>query len=258
MLNVIQNTIGAIRNNAVASANLKFEFSVNTAESGTSNDDQFTITVGSGTFLYDLTTSDGHSETGLTGNHTITFSSSGIYSISISGQFPAFRFNGGNDGEKMATLDNFGIYGGGSTSHSNAFRGCDNMILNATDSGNFGSATNFEKFLFASYITGTSFPLIDTSSATSFDNAFRRTRIANFPANLFDNCTAINFDKAFLDTILSEQSIDNILVSLDAAGQSGGTFYQSGGSAPSSVGIAAANRLADPTTKQWTITYTGQ
>jgi len=258
MIISMTNIIGAIRNNAVASANLKFEFSVNTAESGTSNDDQFTLSVGLGTFLYDLTTSDGHSEIGLTGNHTITFSSSGVYSISISGQFPAFRFNNGNDGEKMATLDNFGIYGSGSTSQSNAFRGCDNMILNATDVGNFGSATNFEKFMFTANITGTSFPLIDTSSATRFDNAFRQTRIPNFPANLFDDCTAINFANAFLDTILSQQSIDNILVSLDVAGQSGGTFYQSGGSAPSSVGIAAANRLADPTTKQWTITYTGQ
>ena len=253
MIIAIQNTIGAIRNNAVASANLKFEFSVNTAESGTSNDDQFTLSVGSGTFLYDLTTSDGHSETGLTGNHTLTFSSSGVYSISISGQFPAFKFNNGNDGEKMVTLDNFGVYGGGSTSQDNAFRGCNNMTLNATDSGNFGSASDFQKFMFTGNITGVSFPLIDTSSATRFDNAFRQTRIANFPANLFDNCTATNFGNAFLDTILSEQSIDNILVSLDTAGQSNGTFYQSGGSAPSSVGIAAETNL---TNKGWTITRT--
>ena len=51
----------------------KFMFSVNSAGVGTSNNDQFTIPVGAGTFLYDVSTDDGYSATGITGAHTITF-----------------------------------------------------------------------------------------------------------------------------------------------------------------------------------------
>ena len=240
--------------NKGGSINLNFTFTVNTANSGTSTSNQFTIPTGTGTFLYDVSTSDGYTATGLTGDHTIEFpTGSGIHTVNISGTFPQIFFNNGGDKLKILSVENFGIYGIGSTTQSNAFRGTNNMALNATDTGNFGDATEFEKFMFADNITGTAFPLIDTSSGTKFSLAFRGCRITSFPAGLFDNCPATNFTNAFYNTDLSETSIDNILVSIDTAGQSGGTFFQSGGNAPSAIGIAAKDSLV---TKGWTVTYT--
>ena len=78
--------------------------------------------------------------------------------------------------------------------------------------------------------------------------------LEDFPANMFDNYTATDFTDAFRDTNLSQTSIDNILVSIDAAGQTNGTFNQSGGSAPSAVGEAAVHSLV---AKGWTVTATG-
>jgi len=378
-----------------------FIITVKTDNTGTSTDTQFTIptsTSGITTpFLYDIETSDGQTITGNTGDTTITFPSAGEYDIKISGSFPYMFFVNGGDKLKLLDIKNFGIYALGSTSQYGAFYGCSNMVISATDSGNFGSVTNFIRtwrdcssltsfplldtssgttfnrawtdcssltsfplidtssgtdfqstwyncssltsfslldtssgtdFSFTWYncssltsfplidtsivtnftsawfncLSITSFPLIDTSSGTNFDRTWKScsslasfplidtssgtnfsstwegcsslasfplldtssgtsflytwngcTSLTSFPVNMFDTCSATNFTNAFRNTNLSQTSIDNILVSIDTAGQSNGTFNQSGGSAPSAVGLAA---IANLTTKGWTITYT--
>ena len=279
-----------------------FIITVKTDNAGTSASDQFTIpTTGTG-FLYDITTSDGYTATGVTGNHTITFpSGAGTHTVTISGSFPQCYFNNGGDNAKLMTIENFGIYALGSTSQSAAFWGCSNLVISATDSGNFGNVTNFytawngcsslTSFPLINTSSGTifsstwrscssltSFPLLDTSSGTNFDRSwynclsltsfplldtssstdfYRAWRgcssLASYPANAFDTNIATNYSEAFQSTNLTTQSIDDILVSLDTSGVSNGTFAQSGGSAPSAVGLAA---IANLTTKGWTITTT--
>ena len=100
----------------------------------------------------------------------------------------------------------------------------------------------------------TEFPLLDFSSGTSFVSTWQGCLLLKtFPSNAFDNCTATNFTQAFRNTGLNTQSIDNILQSLDVAGQINGTFDQTGGQAPSSVGLAAKASLE---AKGWTISVT--
>lgn len=232
----------------------EFKFSVNSAGTGTSNNDQFTIPVGAGTFNYDISTSDGYTATGVTGTHTITFpSGAGTYDVVITGTFPGVLFNAGGDDDKILTIDNWGPYGGGSTNQQKAFSGCSLLIINATDTGDFSQVTNFFRFALSA-VKITTFPFVDLSSATSFNSFFfGATKLANFPANMFDNSSATNYLNAFTATSLTEQSIDNILVSIDAAGGINGSFKQSGGQAPSATGIAAKNSLV---AKGWTIVYT--
>ena len=252
------------------------EFNVNTDIIATSN--TFNIVTGAGTFLYDVTTDEGYNATGLTGNHTITFpSGSGIHKVSISGVFPAFDYEAEADSLKIIELSNFGIYGQGSTIQELAFEGCTNLTITATDEGNFGNVTNFEQafdgcealtsFPFINTSKGeefintwrdcsvlTEFPLLDFSSATDLDSAWQScVLLKSFPAHAFDNCTATNFTEAFRDTALNTQSIDGILESIDFAGQINGTFTQTGGQAPSSVGLAAKASLE---AKGWSITVT--
>ena len=238
----------------------------------------FEITTGGGTFLYDVTTDDGYTATGLTGDHTIEFPVvSLIHKVSISGVFPAFDFTGNTDKTKIVEISNFGIYGIGSTSQENAFEGCTNLTITATDGGNFKNVTNLQQafrscedltnfpYIDTGKVTNfigtwrgcsllTEFPLLDFSSGTNFDAAWSYcSSLKHFPANAFDNCTATDFTDAFISTNLSEQSIDGILESLDVAGQINGTFTQSGGDAPSSVGLAAKTSLE---AKGWTISVT--
>ena len=97
--------------------------------------------------------------------------------------------------------------------------------------------------------------MLDVSSGTNFLGAwFACSSLTSFPANMFDSVTATNFTSAFTSTNLTQTSIDNILVSLDTAGQSNGTFNQSGGNAPSATGEAAIDNLRS---RGWTVTVTG-
>ena len=101
----------------------------------------------------------------------------------------------------------------------------------------------------------TSFPKLNFSSCTNLQGSWNGcTSLENFRANVFDDCPCVNFTDAFKDTNLSQASIDNILVSIDHAGQLNGTFTQSGGSAPSAVGEAAIDRLS---AKGWSVEVTG-
>jgi hypothetical protein len=265
----------------------EFIFTVKTDNAGTSGTNQFTIptsTVGNTqAFLYNIETSDGQTITGLTGNHTITFPSAGTYQIKINGSFPYMFFNNGGDRLKMIDISNFGIYALGATSQLRAFRGCNNMTITANDSGNFGSVTNFA-LAWQNCTSLTSFPLIDTSSGTNFSEfgigAWRGcsnlisfplldftsatnlgstwqecSKLANFPANAFDTTIGNSYGAAFSSTALNETSIDNILVSINTANTSGGTFNQSGGSAPSvATGRPAIDALR---ARGWTVTVTG-
>jgi len=102
-----------------------------------------------------------------------------------------------------------------------------------------------------------SFPLIDTSSGTSFYQAwYGCNSLTSFPANAFNNIKGGDFTLAFTNTNLSQESIDNILVSLLTSGIDSGTrvFDQSGGSAPSSTGEAAIDTLRS---RGWTVSVTG-
>ena len=253
-----------------------FEFYVNTAFLGMTND--FDITVGAGNFLYNVTTDDGYSATGLTGDHTIEFpTAAGVKKVSISGVFPAFDFVDPIDNDKIIEISNFGIYGIGSTNQEEAFYNNENLTITATDGGNFGNVTDFRHAWYGCESL-TSFPLIDTGKGEEFNNAWENCEVLTefplldfssatdldsawqgclllktFPSNAFDNCTATNFTQAFRNTGLNTQSIDNILESLDVAGQINGTFDQTGGQAPSSVGLAAKASLE---AKGWTISVT--
>jgi hypothetical protein len=69
---------------------------------------------------------------------------------------------------------------------------------------------------------------------------------------MFDTCAATNFTQAWTNCALDQTSVDNILVSLDTAGQSNGTVNIDGGTsaAPSATGLAAKVSLEG---KGWTV-----
>ena len=231
----------------------RFIISVKTNNAGTSATNQFTLpTVGTG-YNYDIVTSDGQTILANTGDTTITFPTAGTYTIFISGSFPQCYFNNAGDVEKLLDIKNFGIYGIGSTSQNQAFRGCSNMVISASDIGHFENVTNFSNS-WRDCSSLTSFPLIDTSSGGFFINCWRGcSSLTSFPSNAFDTNTSANYLNAFTATDLTTQSIDNILVSLDTSGVSNGTFTQSDGQAPSSTGQTAITNLVN---KGWTITTT--
>ena len=168
---------------AVASGDNRFTLQVKSDNAGTSATNQFTIPAYLGAYNYDIETSDGYTATGLTGTHTITFPTGiGTHIVYISGDFPHIYFNNGGDKLKVLDIQNFGIYGIGSTNQQGAFSGCSNMVISATDSGNFGSVSNFSG-AWQECSSIVSFPLIDTSSGTSFVRTWRScSSLTSFPS----------------------------------------------------------------------------
>ena len=69
---------------------------------------------------------------------------------------------------------------------------------------------------------------------------------------MFDTCVATTFFNAWFGCALDQTSVDNILVSLDTAGQSNGVVNLDGGTsaAPSATGLAAKASLQG---KGWTV-----
>ena len=70
---------------------------------------------------------------------------------------------------------------------------------------------------------------------------------------MFDTCAAISFSGAWYGCALDQASVDNILVSLDTAGQSNGTVTISGGTS-AAPGVSGSAAKASLQAKGWTVT----
>lgn len=125
---------------------------------------------------------------------------------------------------------------------------------------NLSSASNLQGFT-SNATSLTSLPAFTfTSTLNRIDQGFQGcSSLTSVPANLFDNCSALGsiaFSNTFLNCALTAQSIENILVSLDASGSTGVTLSLDGGtSAGKSTWSTAANTAYNNLiTKGWTIT----
>lgn len=117
----------------------------------------------------------------------------------------------------------------------------------------------FKPFTFCSNLT--TIPAFDVSSSKDLQNAFAFSGLTTVPANMFDTLASGIFSYAFNGTFqncaLTAQSIENILVSLDASGKTGiGLGINGGTNAAKSTWSTAANDAYDNLiTKGWTISY---
>ena len=132
----------------------------------------------------------------------------------------------------------------------NAWRDC--LSLTLFPLLNVSSGTSFQQ-AWRDCSSLTSFPLLNVSSGTNFQQAWQQcSSLEDFPANMFDSVTATDFTQAFQNTNLSSQSIENIVVSIDTAGQSNGTLnIAGGGNATTATAQTAIDSL---TAKGWTVT----
>jgi hypothetical protein len=100
----------------------------------------------------------------------------------------------------------------------------------------------------------TSFPLLNTASVTSFQGSWRDcASLTNFPGNMFNTSLGVNYATAFDNCALTQTSVDNILVSIAAAGTSAGTLNITGGTSatPGAAGLVAKALLVG---RGWTVT----
>lgn len=128
--------------------------------------------------------------------------------------------------------------------------------LTSVDLFDTSSGTDFTTFLYDNQIT--TVPLFDTSSGTRFLNFMGlNPGLTNVPAGLFDDVKGTDFTNVFFGAALTQQSVDNVLVSVATAAAANnlnnGTLSLDSGtnSAPSATGVAAKNELI---ARGWTVT----
>ena len=83
---------------------------------------------------------DGSTATGQTGNASHTYATAGDYVVEISGTFPRIYFNNTGDKEKILSVNQWGnnVW----QSMENAFFGCSNLTIPATDNPNLQNVTS--------------------------------------------------------------------------------------------------------------------
>ena len=124
---------------------MRIQTDISTASSNKSNDDQFKISVqGAGyTFDYNVDWGDGNTDNNVTGNITHTYDSIGQYDVKISGTFPNIYFFNRFDRWKVLEIKNWGNIQW--ETMLNAFWGCGNMDITATDAADFNQVAVFQR-----------------------------------------------------------------------------------------------------------------
>ncbi|MFK7831632.1 MAG: BspA family leucine-rich repeat surface protein, partial [Winogradskyella sp.] len=240
-----------------------------TTNPGTSNSTSITIpTIGAG-YNYDVDwNSDGtFDEFGITGDVTHDFGAPGIYTIRIRGSFPRIYFNNSGDKDKIITIARWGAMSW--TSMENAFYGCSNLIINtaAPDAPDLSLVTSMSgMFRDATNVNGAAAHW-DVSNITDMSNLFRNalnfnqnlsawnvsnvTNMSNmfnsntnFNTNLsaWDVSNVTNMTDMLLDTALTTNSYDALLLAWNNLTLQSGVNFNAGLS-NYCAGTAARNNM---------------
>ena len=182
---------------------------------GTSTNNQITIPTFSGeVYNYTVDWGDGTSDSGITGDITHTYASSGTYNVSIGGEFPRIYFNNPDgqltaDNEKIISITQWGnvIW----SSMNLAFAGCTNLDMTATDVPNTGNVFDFASMFqnCSSLIGNSSFNNWYTGNALGFANMFSGATLFNQNISSWDVAATQVFNGMFADAASFNQPIGN-------------------------------------------------
>ncbi len=123
------------------------------------------------TYNYDITTSDGQSITGVTGNYNIIFPSAGQYTVEIRGTFPWHWGFGAPDRLKLIDVSEWGSIAW--SSMERMFYQHSNLTVSATDAPDLSAVTNMAQMFQQTAITNNDFTSWDTSNITDMGSLFR-------------------------------------------------------------------------------------
>jgi len=188
-------------------AETRFVISVKTDNTGTSNNDQFTLPwIGD----YDVDWGDGNTDTGQSGTTTHTYSTAGTYDVSVTPTNECrINFNNGGDRLKVLEIKNWGVGTWSSVGLANAFSGCSVMDVTATDTPDLSVITNANNMFRNCLIMvgNSSFENWDTSNITRPEGMFRAARLFNQNISTWDTSSFIRTDNMFFDARSFNQPI---------------------------------------------------
>jgi hypothetical protein len=191
---------------------IPFIILVKTDNTGTSNDDQFTIQTRPGpTYNYTIDTSDGQHITGVAGNHTITFPSAGTYAVKISQQFPYIYYTNTGDKLKIIELNQWGT--GLRSSFGGSLFGCSNMVVTATDVPNLTNVTTLGTSFTGCTLANPNMRNWNMSTITVLEWAFASSGV-NPDVTLWNTASLTTLARTFSSNTAFNSDISNIKIKL--------------------------------------------
>jgi len=168
-----------------------FEMIVKTDNTGTSNNNQFTIPTTGGGYNYTVETEE-QLLTGRTGDTTLEWASAGTYWVRITGDFPRIFFNNSGDRLKLLEVSNWGniVW----SSMQNAFFGCGNFNITANDAPNLSNVTSMGSMFNGASVFNRDISSWNVSNVTSMGSMFNGASVFNADISSWNvsNVTSMN------------------------------------------------------------------
>ena len=194
-----------------ASAIRPFIIEVDTSRAGSASDAfEFKNALGD----YDVVAKQGGSVVqtfnNLSDEETITFSGgSGVYVLEITPKatngFNRIAFDNGGDKDKIIDIKQWGEVAW--TTFLNAFWGCQNILVTATDVPNLSSATNMQNMFRDATLANPNTSNWDVSSVTNMYAIFYRASSANPDTSNWDVSSVTNMQSMFRDSNISVENL---------------------------------------------------
>ena len=164
----------------------------------------FTINAQSGyTYNYTVNWGDGSVDRNVTGTKTHTYSTAGIYDISISGDFPAFRF--GNS--KLLEVKQWGNIEW--QTMSNAFSGATNLTITAIDNPNLSQVTDMSSMFIGASSFNQPLNSWDVSNVVNMSSLFYSATSFNQPLDNWDVSNVTNMSNLFYNARSFDQDLNS-------------------------------------------------
>lgn len=170
---------------------------------------QITIpTTGTG-YNYTIDFGDGNVQTNVTGNVSHTYSATGTYTVTISGDFPRINFGNSllDNREKISSIEQWGDTQW--TSMNSAFLGCINLSMNAQDLPDLSQLTDLSLMFSGAYYINSTISDWNISNVTNLQSMFKNAYYFNQPLNNWDVSNITNMSGMFYGASSFNQPLDN-------------------------------------------------
>ncbi len=159
---------------------------------GTSAADTITIPIGTGTTDFTVYWGDGTSSAHTGGPVSHTYATAGTYTVAIVGDFPGVNFDGGGDGNKLLSIEQWGNIAWQDL--DDAFDGASNLLINASDAPDLSGVTDLTEMFKDAVNVSADLSSWDTSSVTNMTRMFYGASSFNQDISSWDtsNVTSMN------------------------------------------------------------------
>jgi flagellin-like protein len=192
-----------------------FVMRVDTTNSGSTNSDQFEVSTGSGTFDYNVSWeevggSNSGEQTGVNGDTTLNFPSSGVYELSITGDIPHIQYDTVFDADapKIISIEQWGTIEW--ESMNGMFVSATNLdTYNATDEPDLSSVTNMRRMFDGASSFNQDISSWDTSTVTNMRRMFFGASSFNQDISSWDTSNVTDMGSMFQGASSFNQDISS-------------------------------------------------